>query len=97
MRNSADLIREHAGRPDFKAAFSTTNYHVFRAGVLAEQQGLHAEGIGSKTKSYFWINAFVREFIAAVYSERYNHLFIIGVMILLTLAMIFTVYLSNIM
>ncbi len=97
MRNSADLIREHAGRPDFKAAFSTTNYHVFRAGVLAEQQGLHAEGIGSKTKSYFWINAFVREFIAAVYSERKNHLFIIAVMILLTLAMIFTVYLSNIM
>ena len=44
-----------------KTAFATTNYHVFRSGVWAAQAGLDAEGIGSKTKWWFWPNAFMRE------------------------------------
>lgn len=94
LRNSAKLIRSRFGE-EAKIAFSTTNYHVFRAGILAEQQGIHAEGIGSKTRSYFWINAFVREFIATVYAERKKHVLVIALMILLTVAMVFLVYLSN--
>ena len=42
-------------------AFSTTNYHVFRSGVWAGLAGLKAEGMGSRTKWWFWPNAFVRE------------------------------------
>ena len=53
------------------------------------------EGIGSKTRSYFWINAFVREFIATVYAERKKHILVIALMILLTIAMVVLVYLSN--
>ncbi len=94
LRNSAKLIRSRFGETA-KIAFSTTNYHVFRAGILAEQQGIHAEGIGSKTRSYFWINAFVREFIATVYAERKKHILVIAMMILLTIAMVLIVYLSN--
>lgn len=94
LRNSAKLIRSRFGEAA-KIAFSTTNYHVFRAGILAEQQGIHAEGIGSKTRSYFWINAFVREFIATVYAERKKHILVIALMILLTIAMVILVYLSN--
>ena len=41
--------------------FSTTNYHVFRSGVWAGLAGFPAEGIGSRTKWWFWPNAFVRE------------------------------------
>ena len=70
---------------------------MFRAGILAWQMGIRAEGIGSGTRSYFWINAFVREFIATVYAERRKHLLVIAVMILLTLLMILMVYLSNTM
>lgn len=44
-----------------RVAYSTTNYHVFRSGVWAMQAGLKAEGIGSRTKWWFWPNAFVRE------------------------------------
>ena len=44
-----------------KPLFATTNYHVFRSGVWANQAGLHAEGIGGKTKWWFWPNAFMRE------------------------------------
>ena len=47
--------------PDGKALFATTNYHVFRSGLWANQAGLHAEGIGEKTKWWFWPNAFMRE------------------------------------
>ncbi|MBQ8085260.1 MAG: YdcF family protein [Lachnospiraceae bacterium] len=95
IRNSYELIKEHFGEGEPDIAFATTNYHVFRAGILANEQGVHAEGIGGKTRSYFWINAFVREFIATVYSERKKHAVIITVMTLLTLAMIFMVYLAN--
>lgn len=65
--------------------FSTTNYHVFRAGIIATNQGLKIEGIGSKTKSYFWINAFIREYIATIYSEKKNvfKLFILFMIIIL--------------
>ena len=46
---------------DGKPLFATTNYHVFRSGLWANQAGLHAEGIGGKTKWWFWPNAFMRE------------------------------------
>lgn len=55
--------------PESKVAFSTTNYHVFRSGILANSVGLHAEGIGSKTKWYFWPNAFLRELVGVVVSK----------------------------
>ncbi|MCR4876306.1 MAG: YdcF family protein [Clostridiales bacterium] len=44
-----------------KTVFATTNYHVFRSGVWAGMAGLPAEGIGGKTKWWFWPNAFMRE------------------------------------
>ncbi|MCR5826450.1 MAG: YdcF family protein [Oscillospiraceae bacterium] len=95
MRFSAALIRSVSGSDAPKVAFATTNYHVFRSGILAEQQGLHAEGIGSKTRSYFWVNAFVREFIATLYAERKKHLLVITVMLAVVYAMIGMLYLSN--
>ena len=97
LQNSALLIKKHSKTEKPKIAFSTTNYHVFRAGILAEQQGIHVEGIGSKTRSYFWINSFVREFIATVYAERKKHLRVIIDIILVILYMVFIVYLSNVL
>ncbi|RKJ43199.1 hypothetical protein D7X33_35300, partial [Butyricicoccus sp. 1XD8-22] len=41
----------------------TTSYHVFRALLLAKQQGLKCVGFGAKTKWYFTLNALIREFI----------------------------------
>ena len=95
FKNSMELIRKESRTAEPKVAFSTTNYHVFRSGVLAEQQGIHAEGIGSKTRPYFWINAFIREFAATLYSEGKKHLKVIALLILAMLAMIYLVYLSN--
>ena len=47
--------------PESRTVFATSNYHVFRSGLWARQAGLTAEGIGSKTKWWFWPNAFMRE------------------------------------
>ena len=75
--------------------FSTTNYHVMRAGLIATEQGLKLEGIGSKTKSYFWINAFIREFIGTLYSEKKKHLFALLWIIVFIIIMISIKYIGN--
>ena len=97
LRNSAELIRRHSGRPDPKIAFSTTNYHVFRSGQLAARQGIDAEGIGSPTKKYYWINAFVREFVAIIVSGRKQHLAAVGVLTAIILAMVLATYYLNVL
>ena len=98
LKNSAELIRERSSSTgkEPKIVFATTNYHVFRAGLLATELGIRAEGIGSKTKSYFWINAFVREFIATLYSERMTHILVLGILTLINLAMVVMTYISNV-
>lgn len=62
---------------DAKISFSTTNYHVFRSGVIANNEGINCEGIGSKTKWYFYTNALIREFIANIVQERKSHIILI--------------------
>ena len=59
--------------PGAKTAFATTNYHVFRCGLLARRVGLDAEGIASTTKWYFWPNGFVREFFGILSINRKGH------------------------
>lgn len=50
-----------ASHPGSKVAFATTNYHVFRSGVWARLAGLEAEGMGARTRWWYWPNAFMRE------------------------------------
>ena len=62
MEFSRKIIESRVADPaKANVAFSTTNYHVFRSGVWAGLAGLKAEGMGSRTKWWFWPNAFVRE------------------------------------
>ena len=77
MKYSKELIdQKHKGN----IIFSTTNYHVFRSGVIANNQGIDCEGIGSTTKWYFYTNALVREFIANLYEQRKEHILIVLIM-----------------
>lgn len=75
IRFSKKLIEKE--KKDAKVAFSTTNYHVFRSGVIANDEGLDCEGMGSATKWYFYTNALIREFIANLYKERKKHIVIL--------------------
>ena len=93
IKFSNQLIKEKL--ENAKIAFSTTNYHVYRAGAIANSQGINMEGIGAKTKSYFWINAFIREFIATLVSEKKKHIITICTILLISIGMILLEYLSN--
>ena len=68
LRFSRRLITERT--EDAKVAFSTSSYHVYRGGILASQSGWNIDGMGSRTKWYFWPNAFLREFIGLLVSSR---------------------------
>ncbi len=70
IKFSRDVIWQDSGDKKSKAAFSTTNYHVFRGYVLSREHGLDAEGISAKTKWYFYPNAFLREFAGLLVSKR---------------------------
>lgn len=54
--------RELMGKTNPRVLIVTTSYHVFRALLLARQQGLKCVGFGAKTKWYFTLNALLREF-----------------------------------
>ena len=84
-KNKIDTINKNA-----KISFSTTNYHVFRSGVIANNQGIDCEGVGSKTKWYFYTNALIREFIANLVQEKRSH-FIILLMINISLLVLIAI------
>ena len=95
FRNSNEIILGHAGRKDVKIAFSTTSYHIFRSGLIAASLGINAEGTGSRTKAYFWINAFIREFIATLHTQRRKHLKVVLTLIVLIIVTVAAVYISD--
>lgn len=82
-------------KPDAKVAFATTNYHVYRSGILARYEGLDCEGIASKTKWYFWPNGFVREFFAILAMHKKEHIILSGACALVCTALALAAYFCN--
>lgn len=66
-----------------KIIIVTTAYHVFRALILAKQQGIRCVGFGSKTKWYFTLNAFIREFIGYLRVTWKKHALVIGIVVVI--------------
>ena len=95
VKLAMDKMRDNFGSDGYKAAFATTNYHVFRTGMLADKMGLKAEGIGSRTKAYFWINAFVREFIATVVKEKKTHIKVALILLAVNIISVLMLYISE--
>ncbi len=76
-------IIENDARGDYRAAFATTNYHVFRGYILCKKLGLkNARGISAKTKWYFFPNAFLRELAGLVVDQWRLHIAVILLIIL---------------
>lgn len=65
---SNKLILDHS-----KIAIITNYYHLFRALIIAKQENIKCIGYGAKTKLYFSLNAFIREFIGYLYLKRRFH------------------------
>ena len=70
----------------FKAVFVTNNFHVFRASLYAKKLKIKAQGIGSKTATYYLANAFTREYIALLVMTKWIH---IAIMIVWTIICLF--------
>ena len=75
--------------------FSTTNYHVYRSGAIANSQEIKCEGIGSKTKWYFYANAFIREFMANFSFQWKQHLCLVILINVFIFILIFIGYKYN--
>lgn len=67
---------------DGKVIFATTNYHVFRSGLWASRVGLAAEGIGGKTRWWYWPNAFMRE-CAGLMKSRWKQEILLLILLIL--------------
>ena len=82
MAFSKKLIekRTPSGSAQPRVIYSTTNYHVFRSGVWASLAGLRAEGIGSRTRWWFWPNAFMRECVGLLQNRWREELALLAVM-----------------
>lgn len=81
MRFSKEIM-ERENPSGYHAIFTSNNYHIFRAGMYAEEVGLKIDGIGSKTARYYLPNAFLREFIAVALMNKRLHLFVCGLIAL---------------
>lgn len=61
-----------------KFAVVTNAYHVFRALLIAKEKNMKCIGYGSRTKWYFTLNAFIREFVGYLYFKRQLHLVVLS-------------------
>ena len=68
--NSKIIIDQLLGN-DARIAFVTTNFHVYRAGMVAREQGVNAVGIPADDVWYLRLNNFLRECVGiCVYALR---------------------------
>lgn len=77
-----------------KIAIVSSNYHVFRALLIANDLNIQAKGYGKTTKRYYAINAFIREIIGYVALERKKH---INIFLILSAVYLLTIMLQIIM
>lgn len=66
---SKEIIFKDKGEAS-KVLFFTSNFHVFRASLLAKKENLDWNGLGSRTKLYYYISATIREYIAVLFIHK---------------------------
>ena len=65
---SRALIRQRTGENVDKLGIVTSEYHLYRAGLFARQQGVEPVGIPARTsKAYLFVDYFLREILAVWY------------------------------
>lgn len=79
-KENLEFSRKLFPRPNGKTCIVSTYYHVFRALLLSKKMNLNALGYGSRTKLYFTINAFLREYIAYLNMTKKRQLIILAIL-----------------
>jgi len=75
-------------RPRYRCIVVTSNYHVFRAAMLARRLGVNGQVTGARTAGYYWPSATLREFIAVFLRYKVVNLGICALIVVLPLAYI---------
>ena len=57
-------------RPGYRCIIVTSNYHVFRAAMIARRLGVNGQVTGARTAGYYWPSAMLREFAAVFLSYK---------------------------
>ena len=70
-------------RTKIRVAVVTSRYHLLRGLLLARDEHLDCIGYGARTKLYFSINAFVREFVGYLSIHKKFHLITVSAIVLL--------------
>ena len=92
------LFSKKKMKPGKTAAFATTDFHVFRSGIIAAKQGIgDIECVAAKSPWYYYANYILREFAANINSERKIHLLNIALIVVIILLLLTISYLFNIM
>lgn len=71
LRFSDTLVRDEVSG---SGLIVTSNYHAFRAAVLARRLGIDAQAVGAPTAGYYWPSAVLREFVAILREHRVRNL-----------------------
>ena len=73
-------------RPGSRCVIVTSNYHVFRAAIIARRVGVNGQVTGAPTAGYYWPSAMLREFAAVFWSYRAVNFGVCALIVLLPLA-----------
>jgi uncharacterized SAM-binding protein YcdF (DUF218 family) len=73
-------------RPDYRCVIVTSNFHVFRAAIIARRVGVNGQVTGARTAGYYWPSAMLREFAAVFLSYKLVNFGICALIVALPLA-----------
>ena len=73
-------------RPGYRCIIVTSNYHVFRAAIIARRLGVNGQVTGARTAGYYWPSAMLREFAAVFLSYKLVNTVICGLIVVVPLS-----------
>jgi uncharacterized SAM-binding protein YcdF (DUF218 family) len=73
-------------RPGSRCIIVTSNYHAFRAAIIARRAGVSGQVTGAPTAGYYWPSAMLREFAAVFLGYKVINFGICALIIVLPLA-----------
>lgn len=86
--NCKVYIKGRGGVKKYRTALVSSNYHVYRCLLYAEELGMKCIGVGAKVAWYYWPSALLREFVAIFTRPKYLVWTLIGYLILVVLPML---------
>jgi len=72
LKNTKNILEKSYGKQNFTIALVTSNFHVFRAKMLAKRSGFKAYGVPAPIHKGIILNSYVREYFAVIKSFLFD-------------------------